>query len=1003
MLCYHGIATNQDEAAPFRSYIEDFKEQINFLKENGYTFLKPSELANSLGDLSAPKAGIIFDDALETIPPALDFLIQNNIPFGIAVIARRLRKYEPESGFMPWQLLKEYANNPLCEILNHTYNLHHLIPVLDTESNTVTTAAALEKPCWIPNGDIVYMADGDNRWYWDWSIIDTTTWGFPLFGTDPTTEQPITSTMTVKVRKDVSIREIYVRAALHMPASSGYNAQVEIKINGQVVKNGIIPVTQYETRQQWKEREFMLIPLDEAYNAQAGQTLQIDFVTQNQGNGAFRIYALPDFSGDYKLNTSCNGGDYPPGYDWPARPAIILSDGTGRTATSDEYSSYVGSDFSTFYTAFKKYSGDWDVKKNYNEFQTNLYVLTIGGTYSDGALADTYIRVRTDGDVTVECLRIKYAERIGERYPLIIEVSIGERTGVGEYSNPTVVAEFAPNWWDWHWQTIDIEPFTFKAGTDYYIRFKTLNKSPFGLGLVRIYMEQDKPPEPRWGIVGYDENNNPIYDWILPPSSAYSHEDWYMVAEEEYTDVYPDGTYVDQNGNWQWIISPPYDGPGKAFLDLLVPIPAISIPTITSIAYPFGAYYDNGYGTNDTITKPDLNPILQQILSNEGITNGWTIYPARFRDGLVESDLRTVNLALPRFLVYGNISKEVILNNLAAYTGIMWKDIMHNGIVWQTAEEYDSLYNAITRQTNFDFVSFDAYFFTQSPTIIKGNINLQDKQIVQQRGYKALIIFSNYDDSIDGPNPDIASYVLNNPDLFVPLITNIVTSEAWDGVYINLEWVPPDCKQPSITFFDKLAASLFPLRKFILVSLPAITGTNYDDLDWTGWCDYAQIAKYVNFMKIMTYTESGDFGGPAPHAPDEFFDAVYRYVNKTVPAQLKSRVLVGCNAFGHTWTINAQNETGYSCDYITFHEALADAIVHGVPIQEQDGEGYVEYLNTKCFFGTPNTVWRALKKSLDNGLGGVGIWKADDGDLLQHNPNNFNAKKANVNWEIKEL
>lgn len=991
VLCYHGFA---EQPLTFRSRLEDFQAQVQHLQELGYTFKKPSEAAQQLGNLSCI-ACIIFDDALDSITPALDWLVEHHIPFGITVIARRLRKLDPESGFMSWETLKYYLQTGLCELVNHTYNLHHL--TLRMGESGIDGAPILEGPSWIPDGDFVYISADDSRWYWDLTFVDDYAWGFPIFGTDPNTQETIRSTLRFKAKKSVTVNEIIVWASLHYPSSSGYDAHVRITINGTIVKDGIISPRAYETRLQWQEREFLRIPLDTPVDIISGETVEITWETLNVGNGAFQIYVIPDVSGNYELITTCTNRDYPPNVVWPARPAIILTSGSGRVATDAEYEQYVRQDFEAFYDSLRKYLGEWSVERLFDPLKTDLYTLAIAGTYSDGSLVDTYVRVRVSRTVTIEALKIKYAGQLGERYAAVVEVSIGQRTGVGEYTNPTVIATFTPNWHLWHWQTINITPITLYEGVDYYLRFRTLNQSPFGQGVLQLYLDQQRPPEPKWDVVGYDLQGNPIYGWILPDPSEYNHEDWFVVTEPEGTDVYPDGVYVDYNSDWQWLIEFPYDGPGKAFIELWAVSEEASPPPVLTMAHPFGAYYEIGTGGTYTPPNPQLiNPALQRILNDFGIQAGWTITPTRFRDGLLEPTLRVDQYTLPRLLIYGDVPLDTILNNLDAYIGITWKQTFQNDVMWQVAVEYDQYYNATVRLSKVDLACFDAYFFRIPNSIVKGPINTSDREILRQQGKKQLIIFSNYDDTIDEPNPEIARHVLENPDVFIDEIDKIVMTEEWDGANVNLEWVPPDLREAANRFVQLLAERLIPKKKLIMINCPAITGTNYDDPNWTGWCDYATLVKYVHLLKIMTYTESGEFGPPAPHAPTDFFNAVYEYVKKTIPPRFRARVLVGANAFGHLWTDK-------DVEYVDFHEALLNAILHGAAIEEKDGEAHWQASNYESYFGSPLTISRAYDIALTQGFAGVAVWKADDGDVLQHYPKALGIRRAKLNWHIKNI
>lgn len=986
-LCYHSIAGSPGGVLPFVTYIEDFKAQVDFLLQMGYVFKKPSEYCRWEGWPPGERwACIIFDDARDSIVPACEWLHGQGIPYGIAVIARRLGKKNPEGGFLSWNQLQQLVSTlGYAELCYHTYNMHHLTYVVGDEGK-LEAAPILEKPCYVPDGIVLYREEGDGRWYWDYSFVDRYTWGFPLLGTDPATGQPITSEVTFALSQNLSLTRLFLFACLHNPPSSGYDCPVRISVDGNPVVEVVVPLKHYETRSQWQEREFVLLELGTTVNLGAGQHT-LKFETLQTGNGAFRIYALPQWDETpYKLKTSCTEHDYPAGALWPARPAIILAGPTGSSATDQDYTAYVSQDLSNFRDALGYMGAVWvPHTTGFNENDPQLEVLVLGGTYEDGTRADTWVVFKPDTTFTAEVLRLKYATNVGERYALVVDITMGEKTGIGQYANPVKVVRWQPTWWDWHWEEVELEkPYTFEAGKEYYIRFQTINASPTGLGLIRAYMDQPQPPQCQWVTYTDPETGETYGDWECPPPEAFEHESLYLVNKKDYSDVWPDGTYI-AGGDWYYYYEEPYDGPGKPFIELYEASKTTAVmPSIC--CYPFGACYaaQNGY---------DLATPLLTVFQNAGIIHGFTIWPVRADQKGVfrEPDLRHSDYTLPRFLVYGDVALNVILNNILAYTGALWPDVGHGGVRWQVSVEYDPEGNATARQRPnvLDFVAFDAYFFKPDGTIQPGEINLNDKQFLQERGVRCLLIFSNYDEVIDGPNPDIARAVLGNPTPYIASIKNTVINDNWAGATINIEWVPQDLRENAVAFFSALARELHDAGKLLHMTVPAITGTSYDDPDWVGWCDYSRLIKYVDAMKVMTYTETfasdTDSTPPGPHAPNIFFNQVCSYIKRMVDKVFWSRILVGCNSFGHWWREKDDQPGTYYGDYLTFHEALAMAIQRGgLIVPDVDGEGFWSAWGYSCCFGTPLTVSRAVLRTLNDGFGGIGMWKADDGDLVEH-------------------
>ncbi len=646
-LCYHGFTLNISEKSNYITYIEDFKEQINHLDTLGYDFVKPSEFYTWYNNVQVPPtpiATIIFDDALQSFNLAAEWLESKAIPYGVAVIGQRLCKQTPEEGYASWQELRSAVDSGLCEILHHTYNMHHFC--LINEDNEIVTAPILEGPCYVDNGDFVYIEEGDIRRYFDMSHINRASWGFPLFGTDHNTNQSLTSAITFKAKTSVLANQMRVWACLHSPYGSGYSVQVQIKINGRIVVNTVINPVEYETRTQWPEREFITIPFSESYQIQQGNSYTIEFVTQNTGNAVFMIYVIPDFSGDYSLTTTCTDMTFPKNVQWPARACIILTDGTGTSVTSGEYQAYIQADLNKNKQVIQKYlNASWSARSTGYEESDMLSTIVLGGTYSNGQLADTKIRFHSVETFTAEILRFKYASRLGSRYPLIMDV----------YINDVKVGRFESNWWEWNWQEIEIEAYQFISGNDYIIRFETRNASPYGLGLMRLYMNQPSSPRPIW--------NEEMNTFIALPASEFTHEALYEVVNTEGTDVYPDGVIIDNSTNYHYVTNVAYDGPGKVFLEILgCTSGSVRIPT--QICYPFGAYYSM-ISANQ---KEDIHSDLKNVLLGVGVDSGYAVWDNPV-SSLKDISLQYSEYVMPRYLIEGITVQTQVIQNIDIFIG----------------------------------------------------------------------------------------------------------------------------------------------------------------------------------------------------------------------------------------------------------------------------------------------------------------------------------------------
>lgn len=496
VLCYHGCVLARADALIFRQHIDDVKNQVIDLLQAGYQFVAPSEYDNwyeGAPGYDGPLAVIHLDDGLDSIIPFCEWLIEQQLPFGVAVISSRNNKYNPQQGFLRWSTLRAWVESGYCEILRHTHNIHNLT----ISSVDGYAAPVLEGPCWIDEpANIIYKKPGDSRWYWDFDIIDKTTWGFPLFGSDPYSNYttPISSDVYFVADTTTTVTIIRFWAALHRPAGAGYTCNVEILADGVSLGTYTITPKNYETRSQWVEREFYTLLLTTPFDITSGNQHHLRFVTQNTGSGCFILYMLPDvFNAGFYGVTSCisltpgkvgnDFADFPAGRPWPGRAGLILASGSGRQATMAEYQAYIQDDVDAQTAAIENWlKADWYESQTAVNWDRKLWsVFPLCGSVRDSKLINSMLKWTADRpsgfdplatEMTIESLKLRL-HRASPRYAMLVLVSMATSID-GPWTD---VAEWVPNWAEYKWVTFDIKPQTVTIGQDYWFRFSTMNIS----------------------------------------------------------------------------------------------------------------------------------------------------------------------------------------------------------------------------------------------------------------------------------------------------------------------------------------------------------------------------------------------------------------------------------------------------------------------------------------------------------------------------------------------
>ena len=995
ILCYHGLVGARGEVLTFREHVADLQGHVEKLLRAGYKFVRPGEyLAWRKGEVEfdQPVALIQFDDGLDTLALIVPWLIDQGIPCGIAVIARRQGKYDPENGYLRWSKLYEWIQTGLVEICSHTYNFHSLTLFPEARDDQPghgsggvywnydgTAAPILEGPCWIDNGDYLYMSAGDDRWYWDFSHVDRITSGLPLFGTDPYDGlTPIVTTLRVTPRKTGQVKLLRLWMSLSAPSGAGYDVQVQIRADGALVWNGVIKPHDYETRSQWPEREFLTIALDKPFQIKAGQALTLEFKTLNSGRGAGVIYAL--LSGDvdnFRASTNCRGLyaagsqgeserywqyiDYPAGDRWPVTPCLILGFGDGRPASDDEYFQYVRDDCQAFTASLNEYltcrwtattlweaswqsvrDKDWAAWYPANQrVHWVRNVLPVG--WDNPSLVGGGISLSTNTTLTIDCLKLRLqppefftggdadpyvylygSDAVNRSYPAIFRFSIFDAAAkawrhIGDGPIWTITRDLV----------VDVEPFTINAGHPVTLHIYPLNPGP------TVGAEQ----RCRWpveAVVGLSRTAGP------------------------------------------------------------------RAPAVRQIVYPFGAYRaEEDYYASTPYGTKDIHPGLKEVFEEAGLEAGYTIQAYRNvrDDEFREPDLRLSDWCLGRWLAYGDQPPAAGRNNLLAYSGLMWNDVQHRGVDWQVSLEADEAGCATLRDRPqvLDHVAFDAWYFDGRGQIKPHPTNdggtywnadeekweayPDDKKWLQARGVKCLLIINN-NAGTGEPSAEIGGHVFSNPDVYIPQMAALCREKGWDGVTCNIEEVGPEYKEAATAFYRQAARTLHDNGLLLHATVPAVTGTDYDADWWLGWCDLAEVAAVCDAVKVMSYTETGPHSAPGPAAPDWFWQAVYDYTRRVVPEIFWPRILCGCRAFGHYWHGGAEDVA----DYVSYHEAIGEALLYGARIDLESTEGHWVHKDRACWFGTPLTVDRSQKEAALHGFGGIGLWKLDDGDVEEFFP-----------------
>ncbi|MDD3840686.1 MAG: polysaccharide deacetylase family protein [Clostridia bacterium] len=123
--------TASDELRNYSVYKSEFQQHIQFLQEQGATFVTPSDLREFRKTGSHPEkcVWISFDDVDESVyENAFPILKEHQIPFTLFLIAGHVGDPDFDNlSLATWEQIQEMVDSGLATIGSHTYDMHYLV------------------------------------------------------------------------------------------------------------------------------------------------------------------------------------------------------------------------------------------------------------------------------------------------------------------------------------------------------------------------------------------------------------------------------------------------------------------------------------------------------------------------------------------------------------------------------------------------------------------------------------------------------------------------------------------------------------------------------------------------------------------------------------------------------------------------------------------------------------------------------------------------------------
>ncbi len=271
--------------------------------------------------------------------------------------------------------------------------------------------------------------------------------------------------------------------------------------------------------------------------------------------------------------------------------------------------------------------------------------------------------------------------------------------------------------------------------------------------------------------------------------------------------------------------------------------------------------------------------------------------------------------------------------------------------------------------------------FTYGITNSGNLVQLDDEELIDlslNYGVAPLMHLSTLTES-GGFSNELASLVLNNPDIQDTLISEIVANmqnKGYRGLDIDFEFVYPQDSLLYGEFIGKLRSTLNPLGYEVIAALAPKTSDTQRGLLYEGH-NYRAIGANSDAVLLMTYEWGYTYGPPLAVAPIRNVRQVVEYALTIIPPE---KIFLGIPNYGYDWTLPYLKGESRA-DSISNVEAIQIAARNGAEIQydEVSQAPWFRYTDDQ---GRVHEVWfedvRSIQQKFnlikEKGLRGAGYW-----------------------------
>lgn len=296
-------------------------------------------------------------------------------------------------------------------------------------------------------------------------------------------------------------------------------------------------------------------------------------------------------------------------------------------------------------------------------------------------------------------------------------------------------------------------------------------------------------------------------------------------------------------------------------------------------------HFDNKVNAKTAmITQTDLAGNRSEIttinLSTYTVTEGDSLYMVAKRYNTTVEALMSLN----------DLTSDVIHPNQELRLPVVASEVINLGYMYfGNTREYINTVNRTAHSMN---IVSPSYFDINSDGTLKLTYQVDPDFIetMHKQGIRVVPFLSNH------WNREVGRAMLANKELAARQIADAIERYNLDGVNVDIENVT-DADRDDYTEFVRLLRKMIPETKEVSVAVAA--NPNGWNTGWHGSYDYNALAKYADYLMIMSYDESYPGGEAGPVASAPWVERSIQYaLNQGVPNE---KVVLGIAHYGRYW------------------------------------------------------------------------------------------------------